>query len=530
MIARYIQAMDALGAPALATATVNNAGTIPAFTTTLDSAIVTVTLAAHLYLTGDTFPVLISTSVGGLTIYGNYVVTSVPTANTFTIQAQNLASSATTVTMNSTQARYLYYVGYGPAALGVGYGRGGYGRGGYGGASPSVPGTDITAIDWTLGNWGETLIANPYSGPIYYWSPAANTDNAAVITNAPAVNHGMFIAMPQRQVVAWGSTFTGIHDPLLVRWSDVDDFTTWIASVTNQAGSYRIPRGSMIVAGVQGPQQALLWTDIALWSMQYTAASLAGVQLVYGFNEIGTGCGLIGRKAAGVMHDATYWMSQSQFFKYSNGGVQPIHCPIWDVIFQDIDMDYVDNIRAAPNSRFNEFAWFYPIVGSSGIPTKYVKYNTVLDAWDFGTLTRTAWIDQSIFGPPIGAGSTQYIYQHESSSDADGEAMVSNFTTGYFVLNEADVKMFVDQVWPDMKWGLYGGTPAANVLLTFNVVDYPGETPTTYGPFTLTQATTFITPRFRGRLVSVTIGSADTGSFWRLGNMRYRGQPDGRYY
>jgi hypothetical protein len=107
--------------------------------------------------------------------------------------------------------------------------------------------------------------------------------------------------------------------------------------------------------------------------------------------------------------------------------------------------------------------------------------------------------------------------------------MDSYFQTGYFVLSEADVKMFIDQVWPDMKWGYYGGTQGANILLTFYVTDYAGQTPTVYGPYTLTQATTYVTPRFRGRLVSIRIESNDIGSFWRLGNFRYRLQPDGRF-
>jgi len=251
---------------------------------------------------------------------------------------------------------------------------------------------------------------------------------------------------------------------------------------------------------------------------------------VYSFNEIGTGCGLIGRRAATSMGGTVYWMGPSQFFKLSSNGVEPIRCPVWDVIFQDIDTDFVDNIRIAPNSRFGEVSWFYPTIGSSGQPTKYVKYNILLDCWDFGSLSRTAWINESVLGPPIGAsGSDNFIFQHEVSKNADGNPMTSSFQTGYFVLSEADIKMFIDQIWPDMKWGYYDGVQSANVRLTFYVTDYPGQTPLQYGPFNMTQAVTFITPRFRGRLVSVKLESSDIDSWWRIGNLRYRYQPDGRY-
>jgi hypothetical protein len=330
--------------------------------------------------------------------------------------------------------------------------------------------------------------------------------------------------MPQRQIVAWGSTFTGVSDPLLIRWCDIEDYDQWIPALTNQAGSYRIPKGSRIVQCIQAAQQGLVWTDLGVWAMQYV-----GQPYIYQFNELGTGCGLIGEKAATSMGGIVYWMGQSQFYRMSGSGPEPIRCPIWDVIFQDLDTAHYDKIRIAANSRFGEISWYYPTKSNGGEVSHYVKYNVILDQWDFGSLARTAWINESVLGPPIGADPNTYIYQHETSTDSDGTAMTSSFQTGYFVLNEADMKMFVDQVWPDMKWGYYGGTQGANVLLTFYVTDFPGQTPTQYGPYTLTEATTYITPRFRGRLVSIKIESNDIGSFWRLGNIRYRVQPDGKY-
>ena len=200
-------------------------------------------------------------------------------------------------------------------------------------------------------------------------------------------------------------------------------------------------------------------------------------------------------------------------------------------MFQDLDTSNLDKIRIAPNSRFGEISWFYPTTSGNGEITNYVKYNVVLDQWDFGSLARTAWINQSVLGPPIGAGTTNgyYIYQHETSTDADGAPINASFQTGYYVLSDAEWKIFIDQVWPDMKWGYYGGAQTANVLLTFYVTDYPGQQPQAYGPYTMTQSSTYITPRFRGRLVSIKIESNDIGSFWRVGAMRYRYQQDGKF-
>lgn len=523
----YIYALDLLGNPANATSTTTG-GAVPSYATTTASSTVTVTLNNHGYLAGDTFPALIATTVGGLTVYGNYTVLTVPTANTFTVQATTLATSTTSGSENGGQLHYILYKGIGSTYGGGGYGVGPYGAGGYGTGTGAInsglTGVPINAVDWCLDNWGQILIANPLNGPIYQWNPISGNVVANIIPEAPPVNAGCFVAMPQRQIIAYGSTYTGIEDPLLIRWCDVENYNQWTALITNQAGSYRIPKGSRIVQGIQGPQQGLIWTDLGLWAMQYV-----GPPYVYSFNELGNGCGLISRKAAGSINGVIYWMGQSQFFRFGGSGVEPIRCPIWDVIFQDLDTDNKEKIRFAANSRFGEVTWYYPTKESGGEIAAYAKYNLLLDAWDFGTLGRTAWINESVLGPPIGAGTDTFIYQHETSPDAAGQPMDSYFQTGYFVLSEADVKMFIDQVWPDMKWGYYNQTQSANVLLTFYVTDYAGQTPTAYGPFTMTQATTFLTPRFRGRLVSVKIESNDIGSFWRLGQIRYRVQQDGKY-
>jgi len=528
-----IYATDALNEPALATSTVANGGAVPEFDTTNGSTFVSITLADHGYSIGSTFPVLVASTVGGITLTGNYIVTEITSSDVFVISGTSEATSTANAFMNSGNLYAIFYNGIGPIPAGTGYGIGGYGLGGYGtGTSPTAgTGTPITATDWTLDNWGENLISCPLNGPIYNWSPTAGDPVAVVIPGAPPVNDGIFVAMPQRQIIAWGSTFTGVKDPLLVRWCDVNDYDVWTALITNQAGSYRIPKGSRIVQCIQGPQQSLIWTDIGVWAMQYV-----GPPYVYQFNELGSGCGLIGRKAATSIGGVVYWMGPSQFYRLSGGGVEPIPCPVWDVIFQDLDTDNLDKIRVAPNSRFGEIAWYFPTLSNGGENEGYVKYNVILNQWDYGFNTdenpyvaRSAWINESVLGPPIGSGLDQYLYQHETSTDADTRPMTSSFQTGYFAMTDADVKMFVDQIWPDMKWGYYNGSQGANVKITFYTADYPGDTPITHGPYVMTNSTKFITPRIRGRLVSIKVESSDIGSFWRLGNIRYRSQIDGKY-
>lgn len=536
-----VQSVNILGAPNPATSS-STTPVLPTFTTISGSVTVTVDLPGYTYAVGDAFPVLISTTVGGVTFYGNYVVQTLVDSSHFTIIGGNPATSTATGTLNNGNAHFIYSLGEGTLPGGTGYGIGAYGSGGYGTGNAVAPATGVAidAVDWTLDNWGEILIACPDRNqpvgtppfqPVYQWDEGQAT--ATIITAAPPVNDGIFVAMPQRQIVAWGSTETGIQDPLLINWCDVNNFNQWIALVTNQAGSYRIPKGSRIVGAVQGPQQGIIWTDVDVWSMQYI-----GPPFVYSFNEIGTGCGLIARKAAASMNGIYYWMGPRQFFTLGGAGVLPLPCSVWDAVFQNLNtgidpvtgVSNLQKIRSAVNSLFGELTWFYPSANGTGENDSYVKYTPELNVWDYGTLARTAWVDQSVLGPPIGADPNMLLlYQHETSNDADGQAMAPYFQTGYFTLSEGDLKTFVDLVWPDAKWGFRDASQTATLQISFYVVDYPGDTPQVFGPYSVTQATQYFNTRLRGRLVSIRISSQDLGSFWRIGALRYRYAADGKF-
>lgn len=519
-------------AASAATSTVSAGGAVPTFTTTSGSVTVTVNLTAHGLSVGDTASFPKATTGGGITIGGaqsSYTAVTIPTANSFTISVSSPATSSTTFSMNSGSAEIVYHIALGPLPAAAGYGTGGYGEGGYGtGATPTEQtGTPITSTNWSEDNWGALLVAGTNAGPIYYWDPNGGFATAQIMPNAPIFNGGCFVSMPQRILVAWASTAQlGIgvqQDPLLIKWCDVDDFTTWTASSINQAGSYRLPTGSHIVGGMQGPQQGLFWTDIDLWAMSYI-----GPPLVFGFNKIGSGCGLAGQHAATLSGGSVYWMGTNNFFILSGNGVQVIPCPVWDVVFQDLDLDNAWKCVAGSNTLFNEIIWFYPSEsGGTGECDKYVKVNTSENVWDYGNLPRTAWMDQSVLGNPIAATPTSLIYQHEMTQNGDGAAISTTMQTGFFVISEGHNMSFVDWIWPDMKWGLFGGSQTAEVYITILAADYPNDTPTSYGPYLMTASTTYINTRIRARLMAIKVQSSDLGSFWRLGNLRIRFAADG---
>jgi hypothetical protein len=506
-------------------------GAVPTFTTTNGSANVSVGLVAHGLVAGNDVIFPIATTVGGVTISGRYIVQSVTSADIFVITASNSATSGVGPTsMNGGNAGFVYYIAIGPQASSGTYGAGTYGDGVYGlgttitgqvGAAP-------TNTDWCMDNWGELLISNPENGGIYYWGPNSGYLNSSIVPTAPFFNTGAFVSIAQQMIIAYGSTVSaGIgyyQDPLLVRWCDSEDFFTWTGTINNQAGSYRIPTGSKIISGAATSQQNLIWTDQDCWAMTYIGSSL-----VFGFNKVGSNCGIIAKHAKAQLSGNTYWMGTNNFFVLSGSGVQPVPCPVWDAVFQDLDTANAHLCHAGSNTSFSEVIFLFPsLSGGLGYCDKYAKLNVAEGTWDIGSLQRNTWGDSSVVGFPIATTNSGTIYSHESGYDADGSPLNYSYETGWTYIDGGREISFIDRIYPDFKWGLYGGSQNASILVTIKTVNYPGETPISYGPYTVNQATQFISKRFRARQISFKFEGNDMGSFSRLGLVRVRYSPDGR--
>lgn len=518
-----------------AVAGVSSGGAVPEFTTANGSAIVGVELEDHGLAEGGTIVFPIPTTGNNVTIDGLYAAATVSDADNFTIQVNTQANAAGSFEMNGGNVQLVYYIALGPAAGGVGYGIGGYGLGGYGtGVVPDVQdGTPITAEDWTTDNWGQLLVACPKDGGLYYWDPTGGFANASLISTGPPFNAGMFVSTSAQIMIAYGSTVQQdigvVQDPMLVQWSNSENFFEWTPSDTNLARNFRIPIGSKIMAGMAVSNQNLIWTDLDLWIMNFI-----GFPNVYGFNKIGAGAGACSSHAVQQLRGGVHWMGRSNFYRYAGNGVEVMKCPVWDAVYQNLNVDFIENVRAMPNTAFNEVGYLYPSLASvNGENDCYVKYNITEpgEPWDIGptgALPRSAWIDQNVFGTPIAANAGGVIYQHEMGNDAAGSPMAWSYTTGYFRIAEGEEYVAVDQWRPDFKFGEYGQGETAQIYMTFNVTDFSGENPRQYGPYLVTEATKFLSTRFRGGLVSITISGDDLGSFSRLGYVRYRFSGQGR--
>lgn len=518
------------GAPYDITPIVHTSNLSGPFDTMSGSPIVTVADGGYTPEVGQSFIVSGSTTVGGLTMNGEWVVATVG-VGTFTFDAgTNAGSTVSGGGGASVVIDYLLAPDNADQGSGQGWGVGTWGSGTWGTPRPQT-GSIVFPSIWELDNWGEELIGVRRGSTIFDWQPSTGlTTHATPITDAPPAANGTLVAMPEQQIIAWGASVPdpigmtwGDQDPMLLAWCSYADYNDWFASSANSAGSFRLTQGSQIMTVQRSQGQMLVWTDTSIVSMQFL-----GGTLIYGFQQLGTGCGLVAPKAAAVVGSKAFWWSVENFFVY-NGTVEALPCAIRDLVFKNVNSGQLLKICASVNAQFSEVQWEYPSIDSTENDS-YVSFNYVNNTWAYGTLTdgvavgRTARIDADVFKYPVATDADGNIWLHELTYTAGGDAMPWLAQSGFADLAEGEQFVFVDQVIPDAVQS--GG----DIEVMVRGQNYPTSTVQEIGPYAAGPDVTFIPTRLRARQIGIEFsnGSGVPGLFWRLGRVRIRAAGDGR--
>lgn len=530
-----------------ATGTISNGGAVPEFTTVNTQPTVTVTLDNHGLTVGSVFTVQIATTVGGITIAAGLYSVASPTTNTFVITPGGVATGSTSAFENNGHAQLQYQIHSGIASAmpsSGAWGGGDWGGGQWGGGNGA---TQIIPLRlWFLDNFGQDLIGNYTGSPLYLWAPPATvnsqtlTDNQAIpintstfpdATSPPQTVNTSFLSAPQEMIIALGCDppMGGTQQPLLVRWCDAGDFTDWVATTTNQAGSYSIPSGSMLVGGLSAPNFTVIWTDIDLWLMNYLGGTGLS-ELVWGFTKVAGGAGLLSAKSCALYKNYVFWASPNGFYRFDGNSIQIVPCPVWDIFWFNLNQLQVEKVNAQVNSWFQEISWAFPSASGTGEVDSRVTYNIRENTWTYdlavSVMARTAWIDDNVYGAPIGTDNAGLMQQHEVSNDADGAPLISWATSGWFSMQEGTLLTFIERLVADFI--VTDG--AQTVYVTIYVQDWPTDTITTFGPYAWTagEGPNYSVVHARGRYAQVKIGSTGLGCFWRLGNVRFLTSQAGR--
>ena len=420
---------------------------------------------------------------------------------------------------------------------------------------------------WSLSNWGEVLIASVANGKTFTWNSgiaARFTTRASTLTTSyvtaisgaegnPTASRLTIVSPTTRHLIHLGTETTigtaSTQDDMFIRFSDQEDLNVYEPTVTNAAGSQRLQDGTRIIGSIIAKENILVWTDNALYSMKFV-----GAPFTFGFEQVGTNCGLIGQNAAVEVDGVAYWVSNNGFFMF-DGTVKTLTASVEDYVYNDFDTTKGQQVYAGINNLFTEVVWYYPTEGST-YNDRYVVFNYGESnqqaglIWYTGTEARTTWIDSIVYPKPYATkfsssatgtfptivgetalGQTTF-FEHETGTDQVNPDGTTTAVTSYIKSYDFDLDLQGDgefflalrRVLPNFK------TLTGTATFTLAVKRYPSDTQTSSpnSPFSVTSTTQKFDTRARGRFANVQIANNSAGEDWRFGTLRIDLQPDGR--
>ena len=435
-----------------------------------------------------------------------------------------------------------------------GWGGGGWGLGGWGVGQSSTTSLRV----WNHYNFGEDLIFGPKDGPMYYWDPSAGLTTRGVAltslpgaSDVPTVQSLLMVSDASRFVLAFGCNDYGssTQDTMLIRWSEQENAANWTPAATNQAGSLRLSHGSAIEAVAQVRQEILVWTDTALYSLQYL-----GPPIVWGSQLLADSISIISDRAWGNAAGVTYWMGNEKFYLY-DGRVQSLDCDVRQYVFSDFNYSQSQQVFGGTNEQFGEVWWFYCSASSTSI-NRYVIYNYLEKVWYYGTLGRTAWIDTSVSNTvPMASDYNSRLIYHETGTDDNSttttlpiEAFV---TSAEFDIDDGYNFGFIWRVLPDVNFTgstsenpvmnltllplqnsgsgyTRGVDPVSSVTANMSVAGENSFPVVRSATVPVEKFTGQVNIRVRGRQMSLKASSDAIGVQWQLGSCRLDVRNDGR--
>ena len=416
---------------------------------------------------------------------------------------------------------------------------------GWGSPAPAGVGLGSQLRLWSQSNFGEYLFFNPRGGGLYLWETNVNPnifDRGALLTagDTPDVCNFVMVSDASRFVIGFGVNDYGsaVQNPMLIRWSDQEDYTQWTPAVTNQAGSYTLSHGSAVITALQARQEILVWTDSAIYSMQYL-----GPPYVWGFQLLADNLSIVGPNAASTANNVVYWMGIDKFYMYS-GRVETLYCPLRQYIYGNINLSQSFQFFSGTNEGYNEILWYYCSASSTTID-RYVVYNYLEKIWSYGTLARSAWLDSPLRVQPLATTYGAQLVYHESGVD-DGTTNPPSPISSYiqsadFNIGDGHNYGFVWRMVPDITFdGSYVNNPS--VTFTMRPRQNPGSNYSTAATpavtstqnyqgqrnYAVQQFTEIIYTRVRGRQMAFKVSSDGLGVQWQLGVPSIDVRPDGR--
>ena len=394
----------------------------------------------------------------------------------------------------------------------------------------SADATDL-ALDiaqWSMDNWGEDVLLNRRGSNIFYFQTALSTTpmRATTVTTSPISVNSVIVSPNDRHVVALGAnefsptaTVSGTFNPMLVRWSDQDNRTNWVPSVSSTAGEVVLTDGTRIVGAVRSKNAINVWTDNSLWLMEF-----AGPPFTFKFQQAGTNCGMIGPHAGIDYNGVTYWMGFDNFYA-NTGQVEVLDCTVRRFVFDRLNTTYYDKVYTGINSEFKEIIWLY-VSSTATECDSYVVFSPEENYWVYGDTFFSTFKDREVFGNTITTGATttgNFLFDNEPAGvfDGDGATLTSFVESADFDVDDGNAIMYMSRIIPDFDLS------TGKIKLHLTTKQFPESTETVVKEFDITNTTQKVDFRSRGRQAKIRVSCDSNNASWRWGSVRLALQGDG---
>jgi hypothetical protein len=425
------------------------------------------------------------------------------------------------------------------------------------GSASSSSNIVIEPGQWRLINYGENLMALIHNKTIFQWEPSLpNLEVRAVLvtgTEIPTASRDMVLSTPDRHLICVGTETTlqssTTQDDMFVRWSNQESITVWTPSVQNTAGAQRLTDGSKLMGAIVGKTAVYLWSDTAMYTMKFI-----GPPFTFGFQQVGTNCGMSSQHSAAEVNGIAYWMGPTGFYQFNGGRVQLMPCLVEDYVFEDINTNANQQVHVAVNALFGEITWFYPSEDSNyvdrSVTYNYLESTPTEPIWYTSSLARSTWTIEGVFAKPYAtefksavapthptvvgiSNGASYYWQQEKGTDEVFASGTTNAIAGYVESGDYDIgsaegeqgegefMMRISRIIPDY------GVQTGDSRITLSTKAFPSSTAVATN-HTATTSTTQLFTRSRARQIAIKVGNTSTGQTWRMGTFRLDIHPGGR--
>ncbi len=292
-----------------------------------------------------------------------------------------------------------------------------------------VGGAYTVAVDdfWEFTQFGNLVIAVDGLGDEPQATTAGAANFAALSGSPPRARHIATV----RDFVVLGN-ISG--SPQMVRWSAINNATSWTADPATLADFQELPGDGGWVQRIVGGEYGVIFQERSIYRMTFV-----GSPLVFQFDKVQTNTGAYCPQSVVSFQNLHFFLSESGFAVFDGTNVEHIGDGKVDhTFFDELDTSFIYRIQAAIDPVRHIVAWAYPAAGNSaGNPNRILIYHWPSKRWSRVEVD-TEYIFRSVTGAitldgldSLFSSLDAVVPSLDSQQWANGNLLLGSFNTSH---------------------------------------------------------------------------------------------------